>query len=396
MERLPAYERDPYLVSLATRVVDAGEDNRGFWVVLEDTVFYPEGGGQPADRGTVAGVEVLDVQKVQGAIRHYLAAPLAPGPVTLSLDWERRFDHMQQHTGQHLLSAVAEDRFGWKTTAFHLGREVCDVELAVPSLSPEELDALEEAVAAEIRKARAVRIHRVAPEQLASLPSLRSRGLPAGHQGPVRLVEIEGVDLATCGGTHLANTAEIEALGLLHTEPMRGGTRVYFAAGCRLRRRLHAHEARNAALRTLLGASDQELVPALQEKLSQLAELGRQLRRTQEAWAELLGRELARQAGPLASWHGQGVELPFLQAVAKAFLGSCPGGVLLATSEGGNSGFFLLAGQRPDLPALGKAVAEVLGGRGGGTGATYQGKCPSLAQRQRALERLQEMLANPA
>ena len=392
MKQPPAYDREPYLTSLTTQVVDSGHDSQGFWVVLEDTIFYPEGGGQPADRGTIAGVEVLDVRKCQGAIRHYLAAPILPGPVTLALDWGRRFDHMQQHTGQHLLSAVAEDRFGWKTTSFHLGPEVCDVELTVPSLAPQDRIALEEAVAAEIRKARPVRIHRLAPEQLQSMPGLRSRGLPEGHEGLVRLVEIEGVDLATCGGTHLANTAEIEALALLDTEPMRGGTRVYFVAGGRLRRRLAAHEARNATLRTLLGARDQELPKALEEKLSQLAEMAKQLRRTQEAWAELLGRELARRTEPLVSWHGEGLELPSLQSVAKSFLVTHPHGVLLLTSKTPSGCYFLLAGNRPDLGELGRAVAETLGGRGGGTGTVYQGKCPTLTQRPKALDRLGEML----
>jgi len=101
-----AYERDPYLRTLATEVVAIGADDGTPWAVLADTILYPEGGGQPADRGTIAGVEVHDVQTVDGAVRHSLAAPLTLGPVSVELDWERRFDHMQQHSGQHLLTAV--------------------------------------------------------------------------------------------------------------------------------------------------------------------------------------------------------------------------------------------------------------------------------------------------
>ena len=172
------------------------------------------------------------MQKTDGAIRHVLASPVAPGPADLRLDWERRFDHMQQHTGQHLLSAVAQDRFGWATTAFHLGPDVSDVELAAPSLPAADLARLEEAVAAEIRAARAVVPRRVPLEEFRALP-VRSRGLPEGFTGDVRLVEIAGVDLNTCGGTHLSNTAEIELVALLGTEALRGGTRVFFAAGGR-------------------------------------------------------------------------------------------------------------------------------------------------------------------
>ncbi|MGA7991215.1 MAG: alanyl-tRNA editing protein, partial [Thermoanaerobaculia bacterium] len=246
--RLPGYEREPYRTSLATAVVEAGVAAGKPYAVLEDTILYPEGGGQPADRGTLNGVAVLDVQKKDGAIRHTLASPVAAGPAHLRLDWDRRFDHMQQHTGQHLLSAVAQDRFGWETTAFHLGPEVSDVELAAASLTAADVARLEEAVAAEIRAAHPVLPRRVPIEEFQALP-VRTRGLPEGFAGDVRLVEIAGVDLNTCGGTHLANTAEIEVVTLLSAEPLRGGTRVIFAAGGRARRRMRRHEERNAALR---------------------------------------------------------------------------------------------------------------------------------------------------
>ncbi|HEX9009316.1 MAG TPA: hypothetical protein VF804_03035, partial [Holophagaceae bacterium] len=101
---LPAYERDPYTTFLETRILRGGEAQGRPWAVLEDTIFYPEGGGQPCDLGTINGVPVLDVQKRDGEIRHTLEAPLPEGPAALRLDWTRRFDHMQQHTGQHLLT----------------------------------------------------------------------------------------------------------------------------------------------------------------------------------------------------------------------------------------------------------------------------------------------------
>ena len=123
------------------------------------------------------------------------------------LDWPRRWDHMQQHTGQHLLTAVASDRFGWQTTAFHLGGEVSDVELAVPSLASADLRALEDVIAEEIRRQRAVSARRVSRETYQALP-VRTRGLPADISGEIQLVEIEGLDLNTCGGTHLRSTAE--------------------------------------------------------------------------------------------------------------------------------------------------------------------------------------------
>jgi len=344
VSRIYAYERDPRLRSLETEVVSTGaEDGRPF-VVLADTILFPEGGGQPADRGTVAGVAVVDVRKVHGEVRHLLAGPPPSGRVRVELDWARRFDHMQQHTAQHLLTAVADTRWGWPTTAFHLGERTSDVELDTPSLDGASLFELGEAVAAEIRAARAVTTRRVSPEEYARL-EVRTRGLPEGHAGDVRLVEIEGIDLNTCGGTHVGSTAEIEALALLGTEGVRGGTRLFWVAGGRLRLLLEAHHRRNARLRELLGTSDDELVDRLAAKLDQLREAERALRGMEEELAVASAAALA--AGETAAL---------------------------------------------DVVAAGRRVAELLDGRGGGSGRVFQGKARGLGRREEATRLLEEML----
>ena len=389
-ERLPAYEREPRLTALATTVVDAGADAGKPWAVLEDTILYPEGGGQPSDRGTLNGVAVLDVQKKDGAIRHVLAAPVAPGPADVRLDWERRFDHMQQHTGQHLLSAVAQDRFGWETTAFHLGPDVSDVELAAPSFSSADLARLEEAVAAEIRAARPVVPRRVPLEEFRGLP-VRTRGLPEGFTGDVRLVEIAGMDLNTCGGTHLSNTAEIEVLALLGTEPLRGGTRVFFAAGARARRRLKRHEERNAALRAALGAPDDGLLEAARAKLEQLAEAQKAVRRAAESLAEAAADALVSGGARVAHVHVDGRDMAFVQSVARRFAERAPARAALVTATAGAQHVFALgAGEGfGDAQALGREVAALLGGKGGGSGRVFQGKAAGLDGLARARARLE-------
>lgn len=384
-ERLPAFEREPYRTSLATAVVEIGVEAGKSFAVLEDTILYPEGGGQPSDRGTLNGVAVVDVQKKDGAIRHVLAAPLPPGPAELRLDWERRFDHMQQHTGQHLLSAVAQDRFHWETTAFHLGPEVSDVELAVASLSAAELARLEEAVAAEIRAARPVVPRRVSLEEFRKLP-VRTRGLPEGFTGDVRLVEIAGVDLNTCGGTHLSNTAEIEVVALLSTESLRGGTRVFFAAGGRARRRLKRHEDRNAALRIALGAADEALVDAAKAKLEQLSEAQKVLRRAEESLVEAAAEALLVQDSRVARAHFEGRDMAFVQGVARRFAEKAGARAALVTATAGGQHVFALgAGEGfGDVQALGREVAALLGGKGGGSGRVFQGKAPALDGADRA------------
>ena len=394
MSSPPAYERDPYLKELATEVIEAGADGDRPFALLADTVLYPEGGGQPADHGWLGEVRVLDVQRHEGALRHYLELPVAVGPATVRVDWARRFDHMQQHTAQHLFTAVADDRFGWPTTAFHLGAQVSDIELSAPSLPDLDLRALEEAVAAEIRDARRVTSRRVSRDVLATL-AVRTRGLPAGHEGDVRLVEIEGVDLNTCGGTHLRSTAEIEAIKLLGSEPMRGGVRLHWVAGGRVRGRLAAHEARAARLRALLGAPDDELAEVAELKLGQLHAADRRIRGLEDALATASAGALAAGAARVVTAHFEDEDVAFLQRVGRLLAAAAPAKVaLLTASQGAQSFFAVVAGEAVtlDVQAAGREVAGILSGRGGGSGRIFQGKAVSLAARDDAVARLSELV----
>ena len=392
MTSLPAYERDPYLAELEVRILRTGEAKGRPYAVLDDTVLYPEGGGQPADRGTLGDVPVVDVQKGEGEVRHFLAGPVEPGPAPLRLDWERRFDHMQQHTGQHVLTAVAHERFGWATTAFHLGEDRCDIELDVPAITAGELASLEEAVAAVIRSARPVRARRVDPEEYGTL-KVRSRGLPEGHSGDIRLIEIEGLDLNTCGGTHLRNTAELECLKLLGTETLRGGTRLFFAVGVRARRRLEAHEQRCARLRTLLGAPDEGLVAVVEAKLDQLRLAEKQLRALEDELAASLVEVLAAGPGALVERHFEGRDAAFLQKLARQLVAAAPDKAAFLTASAADAHCFVLAAGASaglDVAAAGREIAALLEAKGGGAKGFFQGKAAGLARREEALARLRK------
>jgi alanyl-tRNA synthetase len=390
----PAYSRDAYLREFDTEVTATGEVEGRPWAATADTLFYPEGGGQPTDRGTMDGIAVLDVQSVEGAIRHALSSPLAPGPVRQVLDWPRRFDHMQQHTAQHLLTAVALTRFGWRTTAFHLGPVQSDIELDVASLAAAELRRLEDAVNGHCREARPVSARHAGRERMEEL-GVRSRLLPEGLEGELRLVEIEGLDLNTCGGTHVRSTAEIGAIALIGNEAMRGGTRLFFVAGDRLRRRLAGHEARNLELRGLLGACDDELPQVIALRIEREKALARESRRLLEELAAATAEALAARPEAVVAAHWPARDMAFLQALGKALVASVPERVaLLAAGPAADGVFLIVAGEGSglDLEAAGPEVARTLGGRGGGRAPFWQGKATTLDRLDEATAALRRRL----
>lgn len=385
----PAFHRDCFLTELDTDVVGIGEEDGLPFAELADTIFYPEGGGQPADRGTIAGVEVVDVRKTGSAIRHYLTRAVTPGPARLSLDWNRRWDHMQQHTAQHLLTAVALRDFGWATTAFHLGPDSSDIELDVPRLSRNDLDRLEDACASEVRAGRAIGYRNAEVVEFEKL-GVRSRRLPEGFEGPVRLVEIQGLDLNTCGGTHLRSTAEIGTLCLVGTEPMRGGSRLFFVAGDRVRRRMADHEARNKELRSLLDTGDNELVDIVRVRINREKSLAQSTRRLSEELAETTAANLAARSEEVVNAHWDDRDMAFLQQVGRKLAAAAPRKRALLTASDGGDAFVVVAGSDAglDLETAGPRIAEILEGRGGGKGEVFQGKAGSLARRQQAIDLL--------
>ena len=223
------YYHDATAQAVVANVIATGIDGKGPYAVLDRSCFYPEGGGQPADTGAIGETEVTDVQTVDGEIRHYTAQALDKGEYTTAIDWQRRFDHMQQHTGQHLLSAVFEDEFGIVTKSFHLGTERVSIDLDVQKINVEQLREVERQVNHLITGHHPIETEWVTQEQAGRL-ALRKQ--PA-VTGDVRLVKIADIDINACGGTHLRNTAELGLLKIIRTEKAKTATRVYFLCGNR-------------------------------------------------------------------------------------------------------------------------------------------------------------------
>lgn len=223
------YYQDAAAHTATARVIATGTDELGTFAVLDRSCFYPEGGGQPADTGLIGEVKVMDVQTVGGEIRHYTAHALDKGEYTTAIDWHRRFDHMQQHTGQHLLSAVFEDEVGMATISFHLGVERASIDLDVPGISTDQLKTVEQQVNHLIARQLPIETQWVTQAQASRLP-LRKK--PA-VEGDIRLVKIADIDINACGGTHLRNTAELGLVKIIRAEKAKKATRVYFLCGKR-------------------------------------------------------------------------------------------------------------------------------------------------------------------
>ena len=389
------YETDPYRRRLAAEVISVGETGGRCFAVLSDTLCYPEGGGQPCDLGTLDGEAIVEVQRTGSEIRHYLERPMPLGPAELVLDWERRFDHMQQHTAQHLLSSLTLRHLGWETRSFHIGPEVSDIEIGEPQPERSRLDRVEELVAEAIRQAHPIHDRRVTSSEYAEL-DVRSRGLPAEYEGDIRLVEIEGVDVNTCGGTHVRSTSEVEVVKIINAEPLRGGSRLHWVAGGRVRKRLGVHEARAYELRQLLDTADHELVATVTHRLQQLAGERRHVRSLEAGLAVAIAERLLETNDPVIELHLEKDQCGALRSIAEELRRGAGSRVaLITTDEEPDGRFAIVAGTdfRGEIDAVVLDICGYLDGRGGGSHGIFQGKHASLKRRDDALSYLRGLFA---
>jgi alanyl-tRNA synthetase len=227
------YLDDSYRGEFQAAILDSRKTGAGWEVLLEETCFYPESGGQPADQGSIGGVPVIDVQLRGEQVVHVLSAEPPRSPVTAKIDWPRRYDHMQQHTGQHLLTAALIKLFDADTVGFHLGEQVCTIDVTLAGLNAERRHKAEELCLEWIAAALPVRVEYIDEAEFERI-SLRKKALSEEVSGPVRLLRIGDVDVAHCGGTHLRSTAEIHLIKIVGSEKVRDTIRISFLAGRRV------------------------------------------------------------------------------------------------------------------------------------------------------------------
>ncbi len=383
-ERL--YYHDPYLREFQANIVAASDGGRR--VYLDRTAFYPTSGGQPFDTGTLGGAAVVEVVDEEDRIAHLLASPVAEqGPVKGQVDWTRRFDHMRQHTGQHILSAVLADLYKIPTLSFHMGAEVSSIEIGAPALSDRQIAQVEERCAEVVAGARPVSISFEDSSADLELRKASARG------GMLRIISIEGVDRSACGGTHVRSTAEIGPLFLRKLDKVRGNVRVEFVCGGRALRQARADfRLLNEIGKTLSSPHEQApaMIAALTERLK-VAEKNAQRLATGLAILEgtalydstapdAHGLRRATQTGPIDEAMRARAQA-FVAGRKAVFLAVCrdPASVLLAVSS--DSGI--------DAGKLVKVAVTSAGGRGGGNQALGQGSVPSPELLDRVIADLQ-------
>jgi alanyl-tRNA synthetase len=315
------YYTEPYLQAFDAVVSRAERRLDRLVVTLDRTAFYPTSGGQPFDTGTLGGLPVVDVVDADdGSIEHVVTvepgtgagdgrgsdlhlvprptltgAEWTPGtPVHGVINWPRRFDHMQQHTGQHVLSAASERLFGVRTVGFHLGAAVSTVDLA-RELTPAEMACVEDEANRVVWEDRPVGIRFASAEEAARLP-LRKE---SAREGTLRLVDVDGFDLSACGGTHVARTGGIGVIAVASWERFKGGQRVEFLCGGRALGRFRAlRDTVGAAVRRLSVLAE-ALPESIERLLAEVKEQKRSLADLQEELARFRARDLAESADPV-------------------------------------------------------------------------------------------------
>jgi alanyl-tRNA synthetase len=397
------YYDDAYVKEFDARVVhcellppnvNAGITTQVLGLVLDRTAFYPSSGGQPNDLGKIGDANVLDVRDEGDEIIHIVDRRPGSADVLGCVNWPRRFEHMQQHSGQHLLSAMFQERYGRPTVSFHLGTDLCTIDLQGPEPSDEILEGVERAANKIIFEDRPVTVRYGTAEDLAELGVRKE----VAREGILRAIEIEGADLQPCGGTHVKSTGQIGTLLVRRCTKMRQDWRVEFACGARAERAARQDFLRLRAAAEKLSCAPEELVAAAERALSERDANFKRARALVERLAEIEAAQEVREIAPnfeglrvihRAFGHGEPEFLGYFAThVAKAERS-------IALLGGVGSGQLLFA-QHPtagkDMNALLKDVLAKVGGKGGGTRDFARGRLDEPAQVEKALAVAKDLL----
>jgi alanyl-tRNA synthetase len=368
------YYTEPYRRSFDATVVSADPIGDRLHVTLDQTSFYPTSGGQPFDTGTLGGAAVVEVIDAEdGSVTHVVSGALRTGEVVSGeIDWDRRFDHMQQHTGQHVLSAAFDRLFGVRTESFHMGQLSATIDLA-REVSMSEVEKAEADANRVVWEDRPVTIHFATAEEAAAMGMRKE----SARSGTLRLIDVQDYDLSACGGTHVERTGAIGVVAIGSIEKFKGGSRVEFLCGGRALQRFKVWRGALAAMQKHLSVPPIDMAASIERLQDEAKAQTRSIRAFQEKLAvheaaALIARAAGRPfvAEAIDGWDAQGVK-----AIAVAAAAARPDMAIALFTTGTPPQVVVTRGAQSsiDAGAVLKGLAAQFGGKGGGKPDLAQG-----------------------
>lgn len=368
MQTTKLYYHDPHRAEFTARVLSCEQGAKGWEIELDATAFYPEGGGQDPDTGILGAVRVLDTKERGDSVIHFCDGPLEAGSTVAGrIDYDKRFTRMQQHSGEHIVSGLIHQKYGYNNVGFHMNLRQMVIDFDGP-LSAAQLEEIELLANQAVWQNIPLHIWYPSPQELPTVPYRSKRALP----WPVRIVEIPGCDICACCGTHVLSTGEIGIIKILSSVPFKGGTRIEMACGGAALSYLNEIYRQNLQVSHVFSTPVTQTGEGARQFSDQLA--------AQKYRLVELERKLFRHTAQ--SYQGKGNVLHFedgldstgVRDLADAIADTC-GGTACVFSGSDETGYsFCLVSRKDDLRQLGKDMTKALCGRGGGKPAFQQGK----------------------
>ena len=359
------YYADPRLSAFTATVQECREAQDGWEIVLDRTAFYPEGGGQPCDQGTLERWDVLDVREEDGVILHRLEKPLLPGEkVSGRVDMARRIDYTQQHSADHILTGVIHKRYGYDNVGFHMGETSTFIDLN-GVLDEAELAEMERVANEVVWMDLPVEVSWPDAQTLAQMDYRSKKELT----GPVRIVTVPGVDVCACCGTHVRRTGEVGTIKILSCVKLRGGVRVEYVAGRRAYMYFDEIQNQNHLVSMSLSAKPLRTAEAVRRLLEERDGLQMRIARLEREHCAAMAEQLRDKGNVLV--FEEGLSVDSVRRLADAIKDTCGGRALVCSGSDETGYQYALAVKEGDVHAFGKAMNEALNGRGGGRDANF-------------------------
>lgn len=368
------YYQDSHLSAFTARITGCEPAGEGYLLTLDRTAFFPEGGGQPGDSGRIGGVFVRDTQEKDGRILHYAEAPLPVGQtVECRLDREQRLRRMQNHTGEHIVSGLIHSLYGYDNVGFHMGERCMTMDYS-GELTGEELERVESAANAAIRDNLPVRAWFPEETELAALPYRSKKELT----GPVRIVEIPGIDRCACCAPHAAFIGEVGVIKILSAERHRGGTRLEAICGLDALDDYRRRFASTASVSRALSVPQENVTQGVERLLTEQSRLKERVAALSMELVRLRAEATPYTEGNLCVFDRSLDEIA-LRELVNLLMEKCAG-VAAAFSGDDESGYrYILGSRHVDLRKAGRAINAAIQGKGGGTPEMIQGRAAASA-----------------